>query len=217
MSSVSMAKPTHLSTSRSAFSLMEVIVATAVLAAAGAALFALIGQASQLARKSQRRTEALQVATSVMDDAIAVRGTLREGETTAVYESLPEWQYRIVCESFTPAMGQGRSLSGATAAGLSGAGASVSLDAGATSDGISRGAGDSSSTTLWRVIVEVFPAGDGMDGQGQAALASDAQATVRLVRVVRTRRASESSVAASDSDSEVSKAESSGEFGLGAD
>ena len=59
MSLVPMAKPTHSSGRRAAFSLMEVIVATAVLAAAGAALFALIGQASQLARKAQRRTDAI--------------------------------------------------------------------------------------------------------------------------------------------------------------
>lgn len=201
MSLVPMAKPTHSSGRRTAFSLMEVIVATAVLAAAGAALFALIGQASQLARKAQRRTDALQVATSVMDEAIAVRGTLREGETTAVYESLPDWQYRITCEPFGPAEGVGGSLSGSSVAG-----SSVAADAETIADANSGGRGVGSSATLRRIIVEVFPAGNGIGGEGVATLASDAQATVRLVRVVRALRTSASTAAVGDSDSDVSEA-----------
>lgn len=141
-----------------AFSLMEVIVATAVLAASGAALFGLIGQASQLASKAQLRTEALQVAAAVMNEATAVRGMLAEGETTAIYESQPTWQYRLVSEPV-----ENESLE-------SSAGAEV-------------------TTTLVRVVVEVFPAPDGSRGaNGSAALGGEGQPTVRLVRLARVQR-----------------------------
>ena len=73
---------------------MEVIVATAVLAASGAALFALIGQASQLARRAEMRSEALQVAQSILDETLAMPGA-NQTEMSGTVESNPRWDFHI--------------------------------------------------------------------------------------------------------------------------
>jgi len=84
--------------SRSGFSLMEMVIATAVLAGSGVALFALVGQASQLARKAEERTVALQLAQSTLDEFLAGGSdaeTETETETEGTFESDPRWSYRI--------------------------------------------------------------------------------------------------------------------------
>lgn len=79
---------------RGGFSLMEMMIATAVLAGSGVALFALVGQASQLARKAEERTVALQMAQSTLDEFLA-NGSESEDETEGGFESDPRWAYRI--------------------------------------------------------------------------------------------------------------------------
>lgn len=75
---------------------MEMMIATAILAGSGVALFALVGQASQLARKAEERTVALQLAQSTLDEFLAngfESGT--QNETEGSFESDPRWVYRI--------------------------------------------------------------------------------------------------------------------------
>lgn len=147
------------------FSLMEVIVATAVLAAAGAALLGLIGQASRLALKSQRRTDALQAATTVMEEAIAMRGRLRSGETSGEIAGNPDWSFVLRCEPFRGGGESGRGA-GTAAAGTE-------------------------ATRVWRVVVEIFP-GDPRSPSGDGGDAAfDAPSTVRLVRLVRVQTIAE--------------------------
>ncbi len=73
---------------------MEMVIATAVLAGSGVALFALVGQASQLARKAEERTVALQMAQSTLDEFLASR-TEAESETEGSFDSDPRWNFRI--------------------------------------------------------------------------------------------------------------------------
>lgn len=79
---------------RGGFSLMEMVIATAVLAASGAALFTLVGQASQFARRAEERTVALQLAQSTLDEFLAT-GSESETEMEGGLESDPRWSYRI--------------------------------------------------------------------------------------------------------------------------
>lgn len=75
---------------------MEMMIATAILAGSGVALFALVGQASQSARKAEERTVALQLAQSTLDEFLAngfESGT--QDETEGSFESDPRWAYRI--------------------------------------------------------------------------------------------------------------------------
>ncbi|TWU38480.1 type IV pilus modification PilV family protein [Novipirellula artificiosorum] len=83
-----------LSRRRHGFSLMEMIIATAMLAGSGAALFALVGQASRLARTAEERTVALQLAQTVMDEFLAMPSE-SETETEGTFESDPRWSYRM--------------------------------------------------------------------------------------------------------------------------
>lgn len=73
---------------------MEMVIATAILAGSGAALFALVGQASRLARKAEERTVALQLAQSTLDEFLANGGDA-EQEAEGGFESDPRWSYRI--------------------------------------------------------------------------------------------------------------------------
>jgi len=79
---------------RAGFSLMEMVIATAVLAASGAALFTLVGQASQFAGRAEERTVALQMAQSTLDEFLA-SGSEFETEMEGSFESDPRWSYRI--------------------------------------------------------------------------------------------------------------------------
>lgn len=94
---------------RGGFSLMEMMIATAVLAGSGVALFALVGQASQLARKAEERTVALQMAQSTLDEFLANGSESEsEDETEGSFESDPRWAYRIE-QSDVGAIGQDES------------------------------------------------------------------------------------------------------------
>ncbi len=91
---VSRARPRGVSRARlrGGFSLMELILATAILAASGAALFGLIGQGSLFARRSQARAETLHLAQSALDEYLAVPDAIPPEGT---FETHPEWAYRI--------------------------------------------------------------------------------------------------------------------------
>ncbi|WDQ15703.1 pilus assembly FimT family protein [Rhodopirellula sp. P2] len=78
----------------SGLSLMEMVLATALLASSGVALFTLVGQATQLARRAEERTVALQMAQSTMDEFLAT-GSNAELEMEGSFPSDPRWRYRI--------------------------------------------------------------------------------------------------------------------------
>jgi hypothetical protein len=75
---------------------MELILATAVLAASGAALFGLIGQGAMFAGRAQRESFALHLAQSVLDEFLAMPGEVEPEGTFAEDEA---WAYRITRES----------------------------------------------------------------------------------------------------------------------
>lgn len=75
---------------------MEMMIATAILAGSGVALFGLVGQASQLARRAEERTAALQLAQSTLDEFLANGSESGpQDETEGSFESDPRWAYRI--------------------------------------------------------------------------------------------------------------------------
>lgn len=80
---------------RNAFSLMEVILATAILAASGAALLGLIGQASRFALSAERRTIALMHAETLLDEYLVNRSFEMQGTVA----SDPGWSYTIEAAS----------------------------------------------------------------------------------------------------------------------
>ncbi len=122
--------PSQRRNRRGGFSLMEMILATAILAGSGAALFMLIGQASLFGRRAEEQATALHLAQSLLDESVAVPGAV---EDEGSFDQDPRWSYRIERESI--AMSEG----------------AVDVEGGA-----SPGRGPTSS--LVRVTVDVFPA-----------------------------------------------------------
>ncbi len=108
---------------------MEMIIATAILAGSGAALFTLIGQGSLFGRRAEAQSTALQLAQSVLAEALAMPESVQSEGT---FEHDPRWAYRIRRER----------LSGGSAFGQ---------ESSATSTG-------TSSTGLIQLTVEIFPA-----------------------------------------------------------
>lgn len=169
---------------RCGFSLMELILATAILAASGAALFALIGQGAMFGGRADREAEALHLALTVLDEFLAMPG---EVDAEGTFEQQPQWSYRIRQETIEPGG------AGATDSGLpTGAGGGLpAIGLGPTDGSVESGSGTSvfvtgdrpaATSKLVRVVVEVIPAGD---GAGNAS-AVDREPACRLVRWVRS-------------------------------
>ena len=132
---------------------MELILATAVLAASGAALFGLIGQGAMFAGRAQRESFALHLAQSVRDEFLAMPGEVEPEGTFAEDET---WAYRITQESVDQ--------SGSSSIG-----------------GVTGGGDDGAAGGLTRLVVEVMPGGSSGQaslGDGDRA----ACRLVRLVR-----------------------------------
>lgn len=81
---------------RMAFSLLEVIIATAILAGSAMVLFSLIGMGTKYGNKAEQRTLALTQAESLLDEFIArmPNEELRD-EVTGVLPSTPTHSFRI--------------------------------------------------------------------------------------------------------------------------
>ncbi len=83
---------------RRGYSLIEMILATAVLAASGLALQTLLAQASRLALRSEQQTMALQLAETLIDETIAIPPQDdRTMETTFAHDD--RWSYRLQIEA----------------------------------------------------------------------------------------------------------------------
>ena len=79
---------------------MEMILATAILAGSGAALFALIGNASQFARRAETRATALQLAQNLLNEAALAGFTDSDIGTRSDQQPSPlgedsRWFYRL--------------------------------------------------------------------------------------------------------------------------
>ena len=83
---------------RHGYSLIEMILATAILAASGLALQTLLAQASRLALRSEQHTLALQLAESLIDEALAIPPRNdRTMESTFAHDD--RWSYRLRIET----------------------------------------------------------------------------------------------------------------------
>lgn len=175
---------------RGGFSLMELILATAILAASGAALFGLIGQGSLFARRSQARAETLHLAQSALDEYLAVPDAIPPEGT---FETHPEWAYRIRQEEIDLGVGDavGAVVETAVPVTEGGIGGDVG-DGGDVAAGLGNGVAATSAdrveaavgrapagSKLLRVVIEVSPA----DAAGVSGSADPVCTLTRWVRV----------------------------------
>lgn len=79
---------------RRGLSLLEVIIATAILSGAGFVLFSIIGLGAKYARRAEAITLAHHFAQSLLDEAITQPETIGKDRTETILEA-PEWSYRI--------------------------------------------------------------------------------------------------------------------------
>lgn len=178
---------------RGGFSLMELILATAILAASGAALFGLIGQGSLFARRSQARAETLHLAQSALDEYLAVPDAIPPEGT---FETHPEWAYRIRQEEIDLGVGDavGAVVETAVPVTEGGIGGDVG-DGGDVAAGLGNGVAATSAdrveaavgrapagSKLLRVVIEVSPA----DAAGVSGSADPVCTLTRWVRVAST-------------------------------
>jgi len=105
---------------RSAFSLLEIIIATAILAGSAMVLFSLIGLGTKYGNRAEEQTLALSQAQSVLDEFIArlSAGELQEGVTpegvSGVLNGVPARSYRIEILPFDLAGNSGASRNSST-------------------------------------------------------------------------------------------------------
>lgn len=149
---------------RDAFSLLEVMIATAVLAASAMVLSSLIGLGSKFGNRAEERTIALAQAESLMDEFVAQLGSggqegsggNRLNEITGELPGPPARAYRISASPFTIGSANGAQISSLQGQNQSG----------------------SNQRGLLRVTVEVFESA-GMD------VGSEAKSLIELSRLVR--------------------------------
>lgn len=134
---------------RDGFSLIEMILATAILAASGSALFMLIGQASRFGLRAEEESTALQLAQSLLDETIAMPAAV---ETEGTFENDPRWSYRIVRETVEGESSAGGGISTGGAASMGGA----RTTRGGTATGGGTAGGEPAGGTLTRIVVEVM-------------------------------------------------------------
>jgi prepilin-type N-terminal cleavage/methylation domain-containing protein len=90
------APPSKIASSNRGFSLLEVIIATAVLAGSAMVLVSMIGVGSRFGQQAERRTLALAAASSLLDELIATNDldSITQ-ESTGVYGKNNPLGYRI--------------------------------------------------------------------------------------------------------------------------
>ena len=82
---------------RRGFSLLEIIIATAVLAASAMVLISLIGLGTKYGNRAEERTIALSQAESLIDEFLAQLGqTEKQDEQSGILAGLPQRSYRII-------------------------------------------------------------------------------------------------------------------------
>ena len=152
---------------RAGFSLMEMMLATAILAGSGTALFLLIGQGSDFGRRAEERATALHLAQSLLDEAITMPESV-EGQGT--FESDPRWGYRVTRDSVDIPSASGLSSSATSSSATSASATSASATSASTSAGVG----------LVRVTVEVF-----IDEAAGVGGGEPEDVACRLVQIVR--------------------------------
>lgn len=97
---------------RSGFSLLEMIIATAILAASGLVLSSLLGLGARFGNRAEERTLAIEQAHSLLAQFLA-QPTVGEtaDEMTGELPGFPAMSFRLKVEEFTPAENAGGSLS----------------------------------------------------------------------------------------------------------
>ena len=83
---------------RDAYSLLEVIMAVAILASSGLLLQATMGQGTRLGLKAEQRARATELAQSLLNKHLAF-AELGERQEQGFFDSAPEWAYRVSVES----------------------------------------------------------------------------------------------------------------------
>ena len=145
-----------------AFSLLEVIIATAILAGSALVLFSLISLGTKYGNRAEERTIAVSQAQSVLDEFIArmPSGEIRE-EVNGILPSIPPRNFRIVVTPF-----EFRNNIGA--------------DGSAKTDRNEKAANEN-QTILYRVMVEILETSTNLPSM-------DSKPLCQLTRLVRNPR-----------------------------
>ena len=171
---------TSVRNSRTGFSLLEVMLATALLAASAMVLSSLLGLGAKFGSRAEQLTEAISQAQSLMDEFVALppRDTALDEEMSGELAGTRPRGYRI---RVTPvSLGGGANRSGSIAS-------------------VDGAAGDENRAGLVRVTVEILATPVAASGEGTTPLC-------RISRLVRQRRLSgarsnSTGAAMTDSDS----------------
>lgn len=159
-------KPYATPGARSAFSLLEIIIATAILAGSAMVLTSLLGLGTTFGNRAEQRTVAMSQAQSLLDEYLAMPRSQAnpEEEITGELPGVPLHRFRIAVAPFTSFSFE---MSGTVTNAVS---ANNSLDG----QGTTRQLGQ-----LTRVTVEVFAATQASAG---------VEPLCRVTRVVRSHR-----------------------------
>jgi prepilin-type N-terminal cleavage/methylation domain-containing protein len=190
--------------SRRGFSLLEVMIATAILAASAMVLLSLISLGTRFGSKAEARIGGLVQAQSILDESIL---RMQAGETiesyTAVLPGTKPKSYRVTIEPFALGESNGTGLSGGTGTSSGGSGAMLggfgagggmsSARGPALTDnlqGSNASLGGAASgpmpTELVSVKVELFESESASSAPtGLGAKGSEGRALIELTRLVR--------------------------------
>jgi prepilin-type N-terminal cleavage/methylation domain-containing protein len=190
--------------SRRGFSLLEVMIATAILAASAMVLLSLISLGTRFGSKAETRIAGLVQAQSILDESIL---RMQAGETiesyTAVLPGTKPKSYRVTIEPYALGESNGTGLSGGT--GTSSGGSGAMLGGFGAGGGISSAKGPALTdnlqgsnaspggaasgpmpTELVSVKVELFESESAASAPtGLGAKGSEGRALIELTRLVR--------------------------------
>lgn len=86
---------------RRGYSLLEIVLAVAILAGSGLVLQSMIGQGTRLGLQAEQRTLALELAQTLMNQRLASFKELgqQDHDQQGIFENSPEWGYQVTVEA----------------------------------------------------------------------------------------------------------------------
>ncbi len=171
--------PHRMAIRRPAFSLLEVIIATAILAASGMVLTSLLGLGTKYGNRAEERTLAQSQALSLLDEVLALPQVDRnpEDEVTGELPGTPSHSYRI---RFIP-FGSHRSQNVDSLPNSAIATSGTRIDS-------NRTVAQPQLGKLTLVSVEIFESGNPSSSTSRGANGQNTEPLIQLNRLIRSHR-----------------------------